>query len=53
MGKDACYASADKIPERLAFLTEGLCEAKSFYGRCAIAIDVASPGQLGELYDKV
>ena len=52
MGKETQYACADKIPDRLLFLTEGMCEAEALDGRTAIAIDVASPAQLGELYDK-
>ena len=53
MGKEARYASADKIPERLAFLTEGCESTDTFEGYDAIAVDVASPAQLGELFDKV
>ena len=53
MGKEARYSCADKIPERLAFLTEGLTMAESLDWGVAVAIDVASPGQLGELADKV
>lgn len=53
MGKEARYACADKIPERLAFLTEGLLCANTFDGYEAIAVDVASPAQLGEFFDKV
>lgn len=52
MGKDARYACADKISERLSFLTEGLLEAEDYDGYEAIAVDVASPAQLGELFDK-
>lgn len=53
MGIEARYASADTIPERLSFLTEGLLPAESLEGYEAIAVDVASPAQLGELFDKV
>lgn len=51
MGKGAVGLCADKIPERLAFLTEGF----SVYTdppqekKQVVAVDVASPGQLGRL----
>lgn len=56
LGINAEYASADKLPDRLAFLLEGEKEAKNLEGRELVAIDVASPTQLGsnkEYADKV
>lgn len=56
LGKDADYASADKIPERLEFLTKGKKKREDLDGRTLIAIDVASPSQLGaysEIADRV
>ena len=56
LGIYAEYASADKLPDRLAFLLEGEKEAKKLEGRELVAIDVASPTQLGsnkEYADKV
>ncbi len=49
LGIEAQYASADKIPDRLAFLLEGEKQAEVLDGRELIAIDVASPSQLGSL----
>ena len=49
LGIDAEYASADEISQRLAFLTDGKKRAESLEGRGLIAIDVASPAQLGSL----
>lgn len=49
LGKDAAYLPADPIPERLAFLVEGLTLADSADGREAVSIDIPSPGQLGRL----
>ena len=50
LGKRVCYACAHKIPDRLAFLTEGLDIAEGDpSARPAICVDVASPAQLGEL----
>ena len=49
LGKEAEYASADPISERLAFLLAGEKRADSLEGRELIAIDVASPAQLGTL----
>ena len=53
LGKDAKILSSDKIPDRLQFIldyteTELTDNAD---GRTAIAIDVASPAQLGTLWD--
>ena len=52
LGKEATYICADPIPERLAFLTEGLRLAESIEGAEVVSIDVASPAQLGALYGK-
>ena len=50
LGKRVNYACAHKIPDRLAFLTEGLEVAEGdLSSRQAIAVDVASPSQLGDL----
>ena len=50
LGKRVSYACAHKIPDRLAFLTEGLEAAgDDISQRPAICVDVASPSQLGEL----
>lgn len=49
LGIPAEYASADEIPQRLAFLLEGEKRAESLKGRELVAIDVASPMQLGSL----
>ena len=50
LGKDAALLPSDTIPERLAFLTEGVKTVTSADGRDVIACDVASAAQLGELY---
>ena len=47
LGIKAQYACADKIPERLAFLLEGVGRAEKFDGLEPIAIDTASPKTLG------
>ena len=51
LGKEACGLCADPIPERLAFLTQGLSftTVKPSGEFTAIAVDVASPEQLGAL----
>ena len=51
LGKEARYASADKVPERLAFLLEGEKIAESLEDGELVAIDVASPSQLGAYKD--
>ncbi len=51
LGKDAPYIIADEIPERLAFLTEGCRRITSGSGYQIVSIDVASPSQLGSLYE--
>ena len=49
LGKDSRLATPDKIPERLACLTEGVPLAAVGEGEEFVAIDVASPTQLGSL----
>lgn len=49
LGKDASIMCADAIPERLAFLSEGIAVTDSAEGRELVTIDVASPTQLGSL----
>ena len=49
LGIPAEYASADHVSERLSFLLNGEKRAESLDGRELIAIDVASPMQLGSL----
>ena len=50
LGKEAPYACAHDIPERLSFLTEGEVRVtEGLDGYNAVAIDVASPKQLGDL----
>ncbi len=51
LGKDAVLLPSDKIPDRLAFLTDGVRLVSSPEERAVIACDVASPAQLGELYE--
>lgn len=46
-GKVAFYASEDPLPERLAFLMEKTPRTESFDGLTRIAVDTASPVQLG------
>ena len=53
LGKDAVLLPADNIPERLRFLTEGVRIAESAEGRAVITCDVASPSQLGALFEKL
>ena len=47
LGKEANYCSADAIPARLEFLLTDKKAAESLEGRTLVAIDVASPKQLG------
>ncbi len=49
LGKQVIILSADPIPERLAFLTEGLTVGAPEKGRETLTVDVASPAQLGAL----
>ena len=53
LGKEASYACADPIPQRLAFLLEGKKMAGNLDGCTIITIDVASADQLGALKDKI
>lgn len=53
LGKHAELLPADAVPERLAFLTEGIKLAESVDGKSVIACDVASPSQLGALFEKL
>lgn len=48
-GIDACYASDDEIPDRLRFLIRDVPRLTDLSERVPIAIDVASPTQLGAL----
>lgn len=54
LGRECCFLSADKIPERLAFIPKhvGVKIATEALGFTPIAIDVPSPAQLGALYEK-
>ena len=54
LGRECHFLSADKIPERLRFIPEhtGAKIATDTAGFTAIAIDVASPAQLGTLAEK-
>ena len=49
LGKSVNYASSDEIPKRLEFLVKGYERTSSFDGREIVAVDVASPSQLGTL----
>ena len=50
LGKKAEYICADKIPERLSFVSDGLDYASGdLDGRDIICVDIASPSQLGKL----
>ena len=53
MGKDAVLSPADKIPSRLEFLLEGVRLSDSAEGRTVVTCDVASPAQLGDMYEKL
>ena len=53
MGKKAELASADRIPERLRFLTEDVSFTEDYAGKTVITCDVASAAQLGVLYEKL
>ena len=50
LGREARYACADKIPDRLAFLLGGAKPAESVTEGVTVAVDVASPSQLGSLF---
>lgn len=49
LGKSVNYASSDEIPKRLEFLVKGYERTSSFDGREIVAVDIASPSQLGTL----
>lgn len=51
LGREVSYACAEKIPERLAFLVEGLTREENLSSRECVSIDVPSPMQLGSLAD--
>ena len=53
LGREAKFTSADDIPERLAFLTEGLLFTRDYEGLEAVSIDVASPAQLGSIAESL
>ena len=53
LGKDAVLLPSDNIPERLRFLTEGVRTVDSAEGRSVVTCDVASPSQLGALFEKL
>lgn len=53
LGKSAELLPSDKVPKRLAFLTEGVKIAESTDGKSVITCDVASPSQLGALFEKL
>ena len=52
LGKKAEIACAHPIPQRLAFLLDGVEVTNEVDGRCCVAVDVASTSQLGALADK-
>ena len=49
--KEPILLCGDPIPERLCFLTEGLTVGTPEKGRETLAVDVASPAQLGALWE--
>ena len=54
LGKSALYACAHELPKRLEFILDGEVKAtEGLDGYDAVAIDVASPKQLGELEGKI
>ena len=55
LGKSAAILSPDKIPERLAFIIEkvGVSVKRESDNKEIVAIDSASPAQLGELFGKI
>lgn len=52
LGKEPSYVCDDKIPVRLSFLTEGYETWDGNEGE-VIAVDVASPSQLGALFERL
>lgn len=53
LGKDAVLFPSDVIPDRLRFLTEGVRIVDTAEGRSVVTCDVASPAQLGALYERL
>lgn len=53
LGIAASYVSADKIPDRLAFLVEGLTHTCDLSCGDFISVDVASPPQLGSIAEEL
>ena len=55
LGKRVCYACSHEIPKRLAFIVDGVrrAEESELSSLSAVAVDVASPAQLGDLRDKI
>ena len=51
LGKKPVYICHDEIPKRLAFILEGYEKGTPHCQREVVAIDVASPSQLGSLYE--
>ena len=53
LGREASLLSSDHIPERLRFILDftGVSVANGAEGKSAVAIDTASPSQLGSLRD--
>ncbi len=53
LGISASYVSADKIPERLAFIVEGIPECRDLSTGDFISVDVASVPQLGGVSESI
>ena len=53
LGKQPLYELDGEIPERLLFLLEGEERAQSTDGLTPVAVDVASPAQLGAIYERL
>lgn len=55
LGRPVKYASTDKVPDRLAFLLEGLDMASEneYASMTPISIDVPSPMQLGDIIERI
>lgn len=51
LGVSGAYICSDRIPDRLTFLLEGYEKAEPSSGKTVVSIDVASPSQLGSLYE--
>ena len=52
LGRSPKILLREDTPSRLAFLTEGIERAESPLGQTLVAVDTASPSQLGELYEQ-